>query len=680
MLAASIICLFAYIFASIPTGYWLGKALKGIDIRQVGSCSTGATNVLRCVGKPAALFTLFFDMFKGALPVLLAIAACDPLNQQSLPIPAWLSLRSDPLFQDGAASFISKYYVLPTLVALITLFAHSKSIFLGFSGGKSAATGLGAYFAMSPATGISLFLIFVGTIALTRYVSLASMTAAFLGPFLMYYFTGGQRPSFVAFAITGGLYVILRHKTNIKRLLSGEEAKFGQKVASPQTGTSTSAGIASHDTSADPEANAASNTSAIMPASSETNENKNSASSALIVFLIGLLSLQAGLAPGSSAKSTGQDSGQKGKQAKASPSGSSASSKTPAKDSGAKWPVVFQTAPSSAITAEEANNVRLYKQASKAVVNVTTSTVTPESVMWGINPSSDTGSGSIISADGYVLTNHHVINGASVVRITLYDGTPFLAKIIGVDPDKDLAVLKIDPGTRKLATIKLGDSSNIEVGRRVFAIGNPFGLDLTMTSGIISSVGRTMKSQSGRMIKGVLQTDASINPGNSGGPLLDTQGNMIGVTTAIFSKVGQSSGIAFAIPINVVKKVVPQLVEHGVVLRPDLGILSVRPVTSTIGNGLMIASLDPSGPAAEAGLHGPTTRRGKWGGFDVVQLDNSTADVIVGVDAERVSSIDDLLSYIETKKPGQVVTLNVLRQGQVSRIPVKLSETRAHSE
>jgi S1-C subfamily serine protease len=159
--------------------------------------------------------------------------------------------------------------------------------------------------------------------------------------------------------------------------------------------------------------------------------------------------------------------------------------------------------------------------------------------------------------------------------------------------------------------------------------------------------------------------------------MLDTQGNMVGVTTAILSRVGQSSGIGFAIPINVVKRIVPELIAHGQVLRPDTGILQVRPLPNN--GGLMIVTMDPSGPAAEAGLKGPTIRKGQAGAFEFTQVDNSTADVIVGIDSQTVATVDDLLSYIETKKPGQVVTLNVLRQGsrEISRIPVKLAETKA---
>lgn len=357
--------------------------------------------------------------------------------------------------------------------------------------------------------------------------------------------------------------------------------------------------------------------------------------------------------------------------------GKKSSTAAKAKDNGE----VFATAPLAPITAEEAINIKLYKTVSPAVVNVISSRVTPEMIMQGVAPPTDTGSGSIISPDGYILTNFHVVNNASIVRVTLYDGTSYMATVVGADPQNDLVVLKIDAGKRQLSTVRFGDSSKLEVGRRIYAIGNPLGLNFTMTSGIISSVGRTLKTEAGHTIKGIIQTDAAINPGNSGGPLLDSQGNMIGVTTAIVGKL--SAGLGFAIPINVVKIIVPQLIVHGKIVRPDTGIVQVR-VVQVAGNpvlnaGLQILTLDPAGPAAQAGLKGPSIRQGQSGLLTYTMVDNSTADIIVGIDSQRVASVDDLLSYLENKKPGQVVTLNVLRQGQreVTRIPVKLTETKA---
>ena len=241
--------------------------------------------------------------------------------------------------------------------------------------------------------------------------------------------------------------------------------------------------------------------------------------------------------------------------------------------------------------------------------------------------------------------------------------------MVGLDPDNDLAVLKINPppGT-KLTTIPFGDSSGLEVGRRVLAIGNPFGLDRTLTQGIISSLGRTLRTENGRLIKGIIQTDAAINPGNSGGPLLDMQGKLIGMNTAIASRSGQSAGIGLAIPINIIKQIVPQLIAHHKIVRPDLGLQAVQ----VVDNGLRVTGLEVNGAAAEAGIKGPKLSIYKQGGFTFQIQDPSAADIITNIDNVTVRSVDDLLSYLEMKKPGQVVTLTVLRDGQKTKIDVRL--------
>ena len=322
------------------------------------------------------------------------------------------------------------------------------------------------------------------------------------------------------------------------------------------------------------------------------------------------------------------------------------------------------------LTPDEAVNVRVYKQCNRAVVYISTvGAPRPEEVFFNVMPHQGSGSGCILTSDGYILTNNHVIKDAGQVRVTLWDGANLAAHVVGVDPENDIAVIKVDPGKRVLDVIPLGDSSKIEVGRRCFAIGNPFGLERTMTQGIISSVGRTLTTESGRLIKGILQTDAAINPGNSGGPLIDTQGQMIGLNTAILSKSGQSSGISFAIPINVVKRIFPQLIQFHAVIRPDLGVQMVHPV----GNGLRIIRLDPAGPAAAAGLSGPQIKVYRNGPFTVQAVDVQAADIIVQIDNVKVRTPDDLLSYVETKKAGQVVTLTILRAGKLVKIPVKLT-------
>lgn len=323
------------------------------------------------------------------------------------------------------------------------------------------------------------------------------------------------------------------------------------------------------------------------------------------------------------------------------------------------------------LSPDEAINVRVYRATNRAVVNITTVTSpSPEEVFYNVLPKEGTGSGTIIDPSGYVLTNNHVVEGARAVRVTLADGSNLQADVVGTDPTNDLAVLKISPHvSMKLVTIPLGDSSRLEVGRRVLAIGNPFGLERTLTCGIVSSIGRTLRTENGRLIKGIIQTDAAINPGNSGGPLLDVQGRMVGINTAILSRSGQSAGIGFAIPINIAKRIIPELIAHHHVIRPDLGIQMVQPTEI----GLRVVRLDPEGPASRSGVQGVKMVVYKQGPFTINQVDSSAADVIVAVDGVKTLSADDLLSYVESKKPGQVVTLSVVREGKVVKIPVKLS-------
>lgn len=336
-------------------------------------------------------------------------------------------------------------------------------------------------------------------------------------------------------------------------------------------------------------------------------------------------------------------------------------------------PVAFSSAPASDISPEERATIRLYKDANRAVVNITTVT-TPEELYFNIMPHEGSGSGTIISQDGYILTNYHVLAGAQHVRVTLYDGTSLQAAVVGVDPPNDLAVLKIDPPPNfRLTVIPMGDSSRLEVGRKVYAIGNPFGLERTLTEGIVSSIGRTLRTEGGRLIKGIIQTDAAINPGNSGGPLLDNSGRMVGINTAILSRSGQSAGIGFAIPVNIAKRIIPELIAHHTVIRPDLGIQMFQ----QLDIGLRVVRLDPEGPAARAGISAPKVRVFQQGPFTIQAVDNAAADIIVRVDDVPVKSVDDLMSYIEEKKPGELVTLSILRQGRLLKIPVKLSQSSA---
>ena len=327
----------------------------------------------------------------------------------------------------------------------------------------------------------------------------------------------------------------------------------------------------------------------------------------------------------------------------------------------------FNSPVNTTLTPDEQVNVKVYKQANRGVVNI--APVTDSDIFYNVEPQGGMGSGSIISTDGYILTNHHVIEQARQIRVTLYDGTMVQADLVGQDPSTDLAVIKIaEIPNKKLTVIPMGDSSHLEVGRRVFAIGNPFGLDRSMTTGIISSLSRTYQTENRRVLKGIIQTDAAINPGNSGGPLLDSSGQMIGITSAIFSKAGQSAGIGFAIPISLAKKIIPELIAHHGISRPDIGLQGIPS-----DKGLFVSRVEPNSPAADAGLSGPKLKQVTNGVFRYSWVDGSTADIITSIDNTPIHSEDDLLSYIEQKKPGQVVTLTVLRGGKVVKVQVKLT-------
>ncbi len=317
---------------------------------------------------------------------------------------------------------------------------------------------------------------------------------------------------------------------------------------------------------------------------------------------------------------------------------------------------------------DEAINIAVYERCNKSVVNISTVTVVSNSLIFGVVPGEGNGSGSILDKQGHILTNNHVINDARQIQVTLFNEETYSAELVGADPINDIAVLKIKAPAEQLHPMALGDSDQLKVGLRVFALGNPFGLFRTMSEGIISSLNRSLAVHDNWEIKSIIQIDANINPGNSGGPLLDTQGRLIGMNTAIASKVQQSAGIGFAIPVNLVKRVVPELIEHGRVIRGDIGITHVT-VTE---NGLRIARLTPGGPAERAGLRAPQLVRQRFGLMTRQMTDKSTADVITAIDGTKVSNASEFLSVIEGKKPGDVVDLSVLREGRVVRVRVRL--------
>jgi len=265
-------------------------------------------------------------------------------------------------------------------------------------------------------------------------------------------------------------------------------------------------------------------------------------------------------------------------------------------------------------TEDEKNNIAVYEKVADGVVNVT-STAIQMDFFFNAFPTQGSGSGSMIDIKDHILTNHHVVANAQKLEVTLADGSKWPAKLIGSDPDNDLAVIKIDAPKEKLKVIPMGDSKNLRIGQKVLAIGNPFGLQRTLTTGIISSLGRTIHSEVGTLIEDVIQTDAAINPGNSGGPLLNSDGEIVGINSAIISPSGGSVGIGFAIPVNAAKRVVPELIAKGYVTHPWIG-ATIQPLIPEVAKflklkierGAMIAEVAKGGPADEAGMKGGNQR------------------------------------------------------------------------
>lgn len=326
-------------------------------------------------------------------------------------------------------------------------------------------------------------------------------------------------------------------------------------------------------------------------------------------------------------------------------------------------------------TDDEANNIEIFKQASPSLVYITNSRLVRRS-FYSLNPQEipqGSGSGFIWSRDGYVVTNFHVIQQASRLTVTLQDGTSYDAEVVGVEPDKDVAVLRIQAPLEKLAPLAIGDSSLLEVGRKVIAIGNPFGLDTTLTVGVVSALGREIDSVSRRKIRDVIQTDAAINPGNSGGPLLNSLGQLVGVNTAIYSPSGASSGIGFAIPVNIVKKIVPELITYGKVQTPTLGIALLPPQyadyyrQSTRVDGVIVMDVIEGGSPEREGMRGlRESARGIMLG-----------DVIVAIDEEPVLNEDDLLNALEHHRAGDVVTVSTLRENEKRSYTIELQDSNS---
>ncbi len=325
-----------------------------------------------------------------------------------------------------------------------------------------------------------------------------------------------------------------------------------------------------------------------------------------------------------------------------------------------------QITPRGKLSVEESLTIALFRKASPSVVNITTLTVRPDFLSLNLLEIPEgTGSGFVWDNAGHIVTNFHVIQNADSARVTLADQSTLKARRIGVSPDKDLAVLQIDVPKSRLRPISIGSSNDLRVGQKVYAIGNPFGLDQTLTTGVISALGREIESVTRRPIRGVIQTDAAINPGNSGGPLLDSAGRLIGVNTQIFSPSGASVGIGFAIPVDTVNRVVPQLIRYGKIIRPGLGVkVAGDQLTRELGlPGVLIVEVVPGKAAAKAGIR--PTRRDFTGQLIL-------GDVIVAMDGKQIDSVNNLYLVLEQYQIGETVTLTVLREGKRHEVKVIL--------
>ena len=326
--------------------------------------------------------------------------------------------------------------------------------------------------------------------------------------------------------------------------------------------------------------------------------------------------------------------------------------------------------PRGPLAAEEQATVERFREARSSVVYLTSLALQQDFFSLDVQTvPTGTGSGFIWDAEGHVVTNFHVIEDAQEVEVALADGSRHKARLVGAAPEKDLAVLQIQAKGLRLRPIPLGTSADLQVGQSVLAIGNPFGLDQTLTRGVVSALGREIQSATRRKISGVIQTDAAINPGNSGGPLLDSAGRLIGVNTAIHSTSGSSAGIGFAVPVDTVNRIVPQLISRGEPVRVDLGFDPLPEAWAAgldVPKGIIVGRVRRGGAADRAGLQG-LARQGR--GYVL-------GDVIVGANGKPVGDLDRLLDLVEAEPPGSTVRLEVLRQGRRVQVPVVLETSR----
>jgi S1-C subfamily serine protease len=337
----------------------------------------------------------------------------------------------------------------------------------------------------------------------------------------------------------------------------------------------------------------------------------------------------------------------------------------------------FSEAPPKGITdpsvaTDEQNNIEVYRTLSPGVVFIH-STSYARDFLGFVEPQEGSGSGSIIDEQGDILTNYHVIEGAQRLSVSMGGQKDYPAKIVGGDPDTDLAVIRLlEKPSGPLTVVPLGDSDKLVVGQKVLAIGNPFGLDRTLTTGVISGLQRPIRARNRRLIEGAIQTDASINPGNSGGPLLDSHGRMIGINSQILSPSGSSAGVGFAVPASIAKRVIPQLLQNGAVRRPKLGI-STRDVEAfrnqvdlPVTEGVLIVQVARGSGAAIAGLRGlQPTENG----------DVELGDIVVGINSDKVGNSDDLFRVLDKHQIGETVQVQIWRNGKKMSVPVRLMES-----
>ncbi len=325
---------------------------------------------------------------------------------------------------------------------------------------------------------------------------------------------------------------------------------------------------------------------------------------------------------------------------------------------------------------EENVNIAVYDKVNRSVCNIDTTANRGLWFMGEAQVEEGSGSGWVLDKQGHIITNHHVIDGSDMVTVTLFEGEPLPARIVGSDPQNDIALLKIEAPPEMLFPVSLGKSDTLRVGQKIFAIGNPFGLERTMTVGIVSSLQRSLRSKSGRLMKNIIQVDAALNQGNSGGPLLDSDGLLIGMNTAIATLTGENTGVGFAIPVNTIRRVATQLMQFGKVNRASLGIDLFWKAPKGVG----VARTDENGPAALAGIRGLKVERKlvRMANrvFETVQADRNTSDQILAIDGKPTNDTDELQDVLDQYEPGALVSVTVLRNGVEQVIQVQLGLER----